>query len=165
MDDMGEKIRKLREDKSRLISKNYELAQGLEVYKKLFRDLVDSSQGHFTALQDIINIVNSGPVDDDAAGKIRDICHKRLFSSFNKEEPNDDMHTMISDLCSYIWEEFKKAENDQAAGKDNDCFSNEDGEMGYYMGKYVAMKKIVESDEFKKLDALVEDKEESNESV
>lgn len=157
---MDEKIRKLREDKSRLISKNYEL----EVYKKLFRDLVDSSQGHFTALQDIINIVNSGPVDDDTAGKIRDICYRRLFSSFNKEEPNDDMHTMISDLCSYIWEEFKRAEDDQAAGKDNDYFSNEDVEMGYYMGKYVAIKKIVESDEFKKLDALCE-KEGSNESV
>lgn len=164
MDDMDEQIRKLREDKERLIKANYELARRVDTYRELLQDSVDIGQGHFTALQDIINIVNSGPVDDDAAGKIRDICHRRLFSSFNKEEPNDDMHTMISDLFSYIWEEFKKAENDQAAGKDNDCFSNEDGDMGYYMGKYVAMKKIVESDEFKKLDALCE-KEESNESV
>lgn len=116
MDEAGDKIRKLREDKSRLISKNYELAQELEVYRKLFRDLVDSSQGHLAALLDIINIVNSGLVDDDAASKIRDICNGRLFASFNEEESNDDPHTMISD-------------------------------------------------EFKKLEALVEKKEESNESV
>lgn len=167
MDKAGEKIRKLREDKDRLILKNYELAQGLGVYRELFRNLVNSSQGLLTALQDIVNIVNSEPVDDDAAGKIRDICYRRLFSSFDEEESDNDhqsTQSAISDLCDYIWKEFKKAEDDQAAERGKDYFSNEDGEIDYYMGKYVAMKKIVESDKFKKLEGLLE-KEESNGSV
>lgn len=156
MDEAGEKIRKLREDKSRLISTNYELARRFEAYRNLFYNLVDSSQGHLTALQDIVSIVNSGPVDDDAAGKIRDICNGRLFSSFNEEEPNDDPQSTISDFCDYIWKEFKKDEGRR-------CF--DDGELGFFTGRYVKIKKIVESDEFKKLEGLVEKKEESNESV
>lgn len=155
MDEAGEKIRKLREDKSRLIRTNYELARRVDAYRELLQGSVNTSQGHFTALQDIVNIVNSGPVDDNAAGKIRDICNKRLFSSFDEEEPDNDYQSAISDLCYYIWKEFKKQEDRQG-------FDME--EIGYFTGRYVAMKKIVESDEFKKLEGLL-DKEESNGSV
>lgn len=95
---MDEQIRKLREDKERLIRANYELTRRVNTYRELLQDSVDIGQGHFTALQDIVSIVNSGPVDDDAAGKIRDICHRRLFSSFDEEEPDNDPQSTISDL-------------------------------------------------------------------
>ena len=65
--------------------------------------------------------------------------------------------SLISDLCSYIWKEFRNSEGEIR----HDEFYG----LGYYSGKYFAIKKIVESDEFKKLEGLVEKKEESNESV
>lgn len=155
MDDMGEKIRKLREDKDRLIRANYELARRVDAYRELLQGSVDSGQGHLTALQDIINIVNSGPVDDDAAGKIRDICNRRLFSSFDEGEPYVNHQSTISDFCDYIWKVFKKDE-----GKRDFDY----GELGYFTGRYIRIKKIVESDEFKKLEGLLE-KEGTDESV
>lgn len=68
---------------------------------------------------------------------------------------HDKNERIIKSFCDYIWKEFKKQEGRQ-------CF--DDGELGYFTGRYVAMKKIVESDEFKKLEGLLE-KEESNGSV
>lgn len=155
MDDMGEKIRKLREDKDRLIRANYELARRVDAYRELLQGSVDSGQGHLTALQDIINIVNSGPVDDDAAGKIRDICNRRLLSSLDEGEPYANHQSTISDFCDYIWKVFKKDEDEQ---------STDEGKLGYFTGRYIRTLQIVKSDEFKKLEALCE-KEGTDESV
>ena len=143
--------------------------------KELLRDLVD----HACAMLDLINeTVVFG--DDQESECFMSVMYSIAYDNLDQAvfraldsgvldegESDGDPHrnaseSLIPDLCSYIWEEFRRAEDDQAAGKDNDCFSNEDGDMGYYMGRYVAMKKIVESDEFKKLDALVEKKEGSN---
>lgn len=141
--------------------------------KELLRDLVDSAGA-------LLNLINEKAMfgEDQESEQLMAVmnsmvCYnleqavfRALDSGMLEEgEPDDDPQSAISDLCDYIWEEFGRAEDDQAAGKDNDYFSNEDGEMGYYMGKYVALKKIVESDEFKKLYVLAEEKEESNESV
>lgn len=68
---------------------------------------------------------------------------------------HDKNERIIKSFCDYIWKEFKKQEDRQGFDM---------GEIGYFTGRYVAMKKIVESDEFKKLEGLLE-KEESNGSV
>lgn len=69
-------------------------------------------------------------------------------------DDHGDPKRIIESFCYYIWREFKKDE-------DRQCF--DDGELGYFTGRYIKMKKIVESDEFKKLEGLIE--EESNGSV
>lgn len=132
--------------------------------KELLRDLVDSAGA-------VLNLINEKAMfgDDQESEQFMPVMNSMVFYNLEQAvfraldsgvleegESDGDPRSMISDLCSYIWEEFKKAEDEMQYDKFY--------ELGYYMGRYVAMKKIVESDEFKKLDALCE-KEESNESV
>lgn len=68
---------------------------------------------------------------------------------------HDKNERIIRSFCDYIWNVFKKDE-----GKRDFDY----GEIGYFTGRYIRIKKIVESDEFKKLEALCE-KEGTDESV
>lgn len=81
---------------------------------------------------------------------------RRNQRAVQRERERDKDKRVIKSFCDYIWKEFKKDEGRR-------CF--DDGELGFFTGRYVKIKKIVESDEFKKLEGLVEKKEESNESV
>ena len=98
---------------------------------------------------------------DDYGDPMRTVEINRAEAEWRRNQivvtrEHDKNERIIKSFCDYIWKTFKKDEGKQ-------CF--DEGELGYFTGRYIRMKTIVESDEFKKLEALVEKKEESNESV
>lgn len=132
--------------------------------KELLRDLVDSAKA-------AIDLIDEKAMfgDNQESEMFIPVMNSMVYYNleqavfraldggmFDEEEPNDDRQSTISDFCDYIWKEFKKAEDGQAFDRE---------ELGYFTGRYVTMKKIVESDEFKKLEAMCKNREESNESV